>query len=243
MLLENHHAIHPMQRMVGSPFKSYHCFALFCSGSHLWCSHSGRCWSDTRGGRSIYKKKTFHFSQRRPGEVENTCIWDQRGGVWPQHGILPLLPCLPQVSFCPMPNLLYKYSGSLQFLTSWFTRFIGFTTFTNFTRHHCFLLKSMSPGLPMLRRTRRWLSLGSSPPQPLIFPSHKTDVFSIFPLVRVFNEDSSLYHSPWLLLVAIYQKSQIVYYTGGDVSHPIWVRFFRTGSQSKQPKTTTAVCA
>ena len=72
------------------------------------------------------ERKLFNLANIiRPGEVENTCIWDQRGGVWPQHGILPLLPCLPKVSLRPMPN-----AGTLQFLTSCncFTSFTCFTT-------------------------------------------------------------------------------------------------------------------
>ena len=66
---------------------------------------------------------------------------------------------------------------------TWFTSFnrlIGFTRLTSLIRHPLFPSEKISPDHPMLKRTRRWSSLGSRLLQPSTFPFHKTDIFSIF---------------------------------------------------------------
>ena len=63
------------------------------------------------------------------GEMENPCLWDQRAGLWSQHGVLPLLSCFTQVSiFCLClwrPFLLFHsarcYNITTNTLDHWIT--------------------------------------------------------------------------------------------------------------------------
>ena len=126
--------------------------------------------------------------------MENPCLWDQRAGLWSQHGVLPLLSCFTQVSiFCLClwrPFLLFHSArcynittntldrSRITFLTmAIFTSFTSLTRFAELTQKFHMLEWKWSPGHRMLKRTSRWSSLGFKLYQASTFPFHENNLF------------------------------------------------------------------
>ena len=146
---------------------------------------------------------TFPFSLMQSlslspaGEMENPCLWDQRAGLWSQHGVLPLLSRIAQVSiFCLClwrPFLLFHSAryynitantldhlitlNSPFSLMASLTRFTSLTRFADLTQKSHMLEWKWSPGHRMLKRTSRWSSLGFKLYQASTFPFHENNLF------------------------------------------------------------------